>query len=1350
MVSLTRPAFVVLVLVGAMGPVGCEVDPMAPRTVPKRGMIFTNVPEVGKDLSTSNNSDRAPKGDLGIESVEPSSGSPAGGDTVFVHGWGFVKGVKVYFGPNEATEVFFVNSKKLRTTTPPGTLGLHDVIVRWPAGQVRILPSGYLYASELRIDTVAPAVGPIDGGTPVTVTGSGFLADTKLIFGSRLALEIEVVDEETIFAVAPAGDAAGPVRVHASNVLGTATKKNAFSYTAAPVLEGLAPAAGPIGGGNAIELRGTRLSSVAEVYFGSAAAEIVAVGDASLTVLAPPHAQGATDVVVSGDWGWDYLEGGYLYFDPSLAETGIFAVVPSEGPESGGSHVTLVGCDLVGSGIFSVTFGATEGKVEAEYPDACCVVVNTPPGEGAVDVTAAGTGWSYTAPAGFTYIPMLDIAGVEPKLGPCEGGTLIRIEGSGFTPGAEVRVGPMPASEVKLVSDSILEARTPPGSPGLADVVVISEGSEARLPNGFLFTVKAPEVWVVTPNYGSRAGGTFVEVIGAGFMPDAWVFFDAAAAPRVTVKSYNRIWAYTPPSPTGTVDVVVNSSMGQARLGDSYSYFNPISLHGGTWGEPVDGAVNVTVLDIFEKKPIEGVTAVLGADPETRYKGTTDENGQVTLSGPGLVGPVDLHVSKKNYDAASFIHFDAENATLYLTPHNPPSTGPSDSSEPVKPGVVKGRVVGLGKYVLVPLGDCRNKQPGEDGICSPCVSDDDCGDGFECLVMGKAGKFCTRPCQADPASDCPEDYSCMPYPLSGLRCLPAAGKKEVRCEVTTTSIYQTPFTNNPSFSIGPDGKYELESRPGEVAVVCVGGWEDLDTGQFHPLAMGVKRHVNVNPGATVEDQNIWLNLPLNRRLRLRMDSPPEFGEAGGIYRVSAYLDFGSDGIYKLPSSFEGPEPTDVVLESLPDELSGDLYDAEFLIYAGAYTNNIEQNPYSVVFYSGLKEFDESAAAVLEGGEFVPFPGAPAEVALTGAATVGDTTWVVGERGQMFKVHGGTWFRLPRLVDADLLAVHAFMDGHLVAVGDGGVVLSNDSSGWSLVGQVTDQPLRAVWGQKHDDFTAVGAHRIVSYYAGTWTESKVSHDLFDVTGTGPDDLWAVGLHGAMLRNDGISWFEVALPTDRDLLAVSAVNDVVICAGRGVALWRVEGEWLDMGLDEDFVVTSIRWTNPSQVYFVGSGSKVAVWTEGAGFSYISGPDNLVINDVFFPAPGEVHAIGSVALLLGPFIPFQRFTSPMRGKKLEKLFLAWWYQGNTDPISLHTIGITERTGRSLWRLVVDGQCTEVALPDFWSLAQFSPMTSAEKRLRIYSAYAPEFSMENFNYSRLGTLSWKSWSYDMIKFDL
>src|SRR5262249_41264094 len=108
--------------------------------------------------------------------ISPSAGATDGGQTVTITGANFLTGATVTFGGVQATNVSVDNDKTITCQTPgrpsPGTV---SVIVTNP-GQCN--PSNavnYTYATPtVTVTRIDPSSGPTDGGTVVTVTGTGF------------------------------------------------------------------------------------------------------------------------------------------------------------------------------------------------------------------------------------------------------------------------------------------------------------------------------------------------------------------------------------------------------------------------------------------------------------------------------------------------------------------------------------------------------------------------------------------------------------------------------------------------------------------------------------------------------------------------------------------------------------------------------------------------------------------------------------------------------------------------------------------------------------------------------------------------------------------------------------------------------------------------------------------------------------------------------------------------------------------------------------------------------------------------------------------------------------------------
>ena len=110
-----------------------------------------------------------------VIAVTPNRGSFLGGERVRVKGTNFVNGATVTFGGVAATGLVFVNAKAIDVLTPPHAAGTVDVAVTNPGAPVISLSNGFTYDSTLpgpSLATIAPASGPVAGGTLVTLTGT--------------------------------------------------------------------------------------------------------------------------------------------------------------------------------------------------------------------------------------------------------------------------------------------------------------------------------------------------------------------------------------------------------------------------------------------------------------------------------------------------------------------------------------------------------------------------------------------------------------------------------------------------------------------------------------------------------------------------------------------------------------------------------------------------------------------------------------------------------------------------------------------------------------------------------------------------------------------------------------------------------------------------------------------------------------------------------------------------------------------------------------------------------------------------------------------------------------------------
>ena len=143
-------------------------------------------------------------------------------------------------------------------------------------------------------------------------------------------------------------------------------------------------------------------------------------------------------------------------------------------------------------------------------------------GPGASPVTPAAP----IAPVGLT------VTSVSPTTGSTFGLAEIRVEGTGFLPGATLTLGGV-AARVRSVSSTIINAETQPHEPGTVDVVVTNPDSEGRtLPGAYTFRVEVfgltassslvtsggalTVTWVAPPGRGCIGGGDWIGLYKVG------------------------------------------------------------------------------------------------------------------------------------------------------------------------------------------------------------------------------------------------------------------------------------------------------------------------------------------------------------------------------------------------------------------------------------------------------------------------------------------------------------------------------------------------------------------------------------------------------------------------------------------------------------------------------------------------------------------------------------------------------------------------------------------------------------------------------------------------------------------
>ncbi|MFP5261541.1 MAG: IPT/TIG domain-containing protein, partial [Blastocatellia bacterium] len=354
-------------------------------------------------------------------------------------------------------------------------------------------------SSSPTVTSVSPNTGGIEGGTRVTITGTGFAAGAAVSFGNVQGTSVTVTNSTTISVNAPA-HAAGPVSIVVTNSNGaTAALANGYTYTSsssapAPRVFLASPGSGTISGGTSVTIMGVNFAAGATVSFGGAAATGVTVsnGGTMITATTPAHAAGDVTVLVTNPGNQSAsLINGYAYAGDPPPPT-ITSVSPNAGPTSGGTTITVTGTGFNYGA--TVTIGGTLATniIVVNSTTITARTIARPAGPANVVVNNY-TGPSATLANGFTYTsgsPTAPaISSVAPGSGPTEGGTSVTITGINFAAGATVSFGGTAATNVNVASSSSITATTPAHAAGAVNVVVTNPDSQtASLPNGFSYT----------------------------------------------------------------------------------------------------------------------------------------------------------------------------------------------------------------------------------------------------------------------------------------------------------------------------------------------------------------------------------------------------------------------------------------------------------------------------------------------------------------------------------------------------------------------------------------------------------------------------------------------------------------------------------------------------------------------------------------------------------------------------------------------------------------------------------------------------------------------------------------------
>ena len=619
--------------------------------------------------------------------ITPATGPASGSTPVILTGSKFMPGGIGFVGYRPLSSWSVLNAAIATGTTLTMPAGQHDVVATNGDGQSTILSGAFLSVDAPKIDSFTPALGPVAGGTLLTLAGKEFQPGAKVLFAGKESKSVVVLSGFVAKVVAPPG-LQGPAQVTILNPDGqTHTALQPYLYTLPPELTSVFPPKGSALGGTPLIVRGKNLLPGAKVSLGGkAASKVVVVSPEVLTAFAPAGTADQTvDVLIDNPDGVSALgKGLYTYVDPSKigAVATVEALVPPTGPSAGGTWGLAIGKNFAKDA--QALFGAVPATA-FEVASATQARFVSPPAQATstVDVTVIHPdgGWA-TKPKAFTYTdeatlaPPPKVTGLEPSSGSTLGGTAVVFSGSGFAADA-VMFFDLNAAVLVVKGPKGTTATTPAHAKGSVDVrVTNTEGRTSLWPMAYTY-VAPPKVDGIKPGEGPSAGGTLVTISGDEFTlgdnaaKSAKVLFCAgylanddcvAAAPEETiVKSTTQIVAAVPAHASGLADVVVVNPDGQAGiLGKGFLFRAPPKIQDI---QPSTGStLGGTAVKIIGTGFVSGAKVKFGTADGVACN-VVDPGLITCTSPPGSAGPVAVSIANLDGSAHTL-----NGAFVYLAP----------------------------------------------------------------------------------------------------------------------------------------------------------------------------------------------------------------------------------------------------------------------------------------------------------------------------------------------------------------------------------------------------------------------------------------------------------------------------------------------------------------------------------------------------------------------------------------------------------------------------------------------------------------------------------------------------------
>jgi hypothetical protein len=519
------------------------------------------------------------------------------------------------------------------------------------------------------------------------------------------------------------------------------------------------------------------------------------------------------------------------------------------------------------------------------------------------------------------------LIGVDPPHGPFSGGTLVSLRGNGFASNARVWFGDteVDASLVIAADTQRVQVTSPPGPAGPVDVVVQNgddESTRAELRGGFTY-----DHLTVEPSSGPTSGGTVVTVRAneALFTEETRIDIDLVPCEIERVESPTELTCTTPAGTPGSKRVRATLPEDDLEIDvlDAFTYVvSDNGFRGGLSGDPLDGSLEVLVLDDLTGLAVPGATVVVGSFVETALTAKTDRYGTALVTGDDVGTRATVTIAKSCYQPTTFVDVPVDKVTAYVLPALTPACA-GDGDPPAGGG-----------------------NPGRGASVS--------GE----IVWGLGGEFRREGFSNVPSATTPDEHQ-VAYVF--------------RLSSQPTDDFSLPSA---IYAVTPESTgdigyaFTFSTSPGNFTLYALAGIEDRSTTpyRFTPYAVGITRGVVATDYSSRGDVFIEVDVPLDHAVTLDARGPKATDRGPDRVEGRIAVEVGGEGYLILPNgkmTATLPVTDPFRFVGVPP-LWGSLTGSRYIATASAFTGRAGSLPLSTVgLFASTTEDTIGVGAFLE-------------------------------------------------------------------------------------------------------------------------------------------------------------------------------------------------------------------------------------------------------------------------------------------------------------------------------------------------------------------------------------------------